>query len=77
MGLPFLLQVTVLTGPPLETQDTVYEEELNVSSALLRKPVKTYLFFNSCTVKINLETHLHLHCHRLLYREARLHCYWQ
>ena len=44
MGLPFLLQVTVLTGPPLETQDTVCEEELNISSSVLREPVKTHLF---------------------------------
>ena len=44
MESPFLLQVTVLTGPPLETQDTVCEEALNVSSAILKEPVKIYLF---------------------------------
>ena len=36
---PFLLQVTVLTGPPLETQDTVRDEGSNVSSSIFRKPV--------------------------------------
>ena len=44
MGSPFLLQVTVLTGPPVETQDTVCDEELNVSSVILKEPVKTCLF---------------------------------
>ena len=39
MGAPFLLQVTVLTGPPLETQDTVCEEGSKVGSSILREPV--------------------------------------
>ena len=40
MGSPFLFQVTVLTGPPLETQDNVCDEELNIRVAL-REPVET------------------------------------
>ena len=43
MGSPFLLQVTVSTGPPLETQDTVCDEGLNISSLVLREPMKTHL----------------------------------
>ena len=38
MRSSFLLQVTVLTGPPFETQDTVFEKVSNVSSLLFKKP---------------------------------------
>ena len=46
MGSPFLLQVTVLTGPPLETQDTVYDEGSKVSSSLLREPNNMYINYD-------------------------------
>ena len=75
MGTPFLLQVTVLTGPPLETQDTVCKEGLNISSLVLREPMQTRVYH--LNNQINQETHLHLHCHKRLHNEARLYCYWQ
>ena len=64
MGSPFLLQVTVLTGPPLETQDTVCDEGSKVSSSLLSELTTCRTEKNNGD--ISSVRYLHSRCYKLL-----------